>query len=414
MRLMIGLSLISIFYSCVSADAGFILTTVASLTDQIGASPYGLAPDGQGGFIGSTQGITFAGRTYVQTGFSFDPVTGNLTRQNNPGVSTWLPDGQGGYYGTSTAGGLSGSGTLFRYDPATNTEHVLADFGALKIVSANNDLSFDGQGHIIGTSRYGGTSGHGTIFSYDLASQKLSILTSFDGTNGAVVNGNLVADGQGHLYGTTYMGGTSNLGTVFRFDVATGTLTSLTSFTDVNGAYPGTGLVSDGKGGFLGTTGFGGSNGDGTVFRVDATTGSVTTISNFAGDNGTRPSTPLIADGKGGFLGATVTGSTTETYNGTIFDLDPTTGALTMVGNFIGGLSQSDPGLTGEIGSGPFSVIIPDGHGNFYGTTGAGGDSNLGTIFKITVPEPASLTLTALGALAMIALLHRSRAVISA
>lgn len=411
MRLAVGLGLASILLSCSSVHAGFTLSTVASLTSRVGASPYGLASDGRGGFIGSTQDVTYHDAygdevTYFATGFSFNPTTNVITKQNNPGVSTWLPDGKGGYYATSTSGGLTGGGTLFHYDPATRTVRGLADFGTLGISTANKDLSFDGEGHIIGTSAYGGANGKGTIFSYDLASQKLSILVSFDGTNGTSVNGSLVSDGQGHLYGTTARGGTDNFGTVFRFDVATGALTTLTSFTGLNGVAPGTGLVADGKGGFLGTTGYGGRHGDGTVFRVDGATGTVTTISNFSGSNGRIPSTPLVADGQGGFLGATVSGSTTQTYNGTIFDVDPTTGVLTTVGDFVG-YYQSDPSVTGANGTAPSSLIVPDGQGNFYGTTLQGGTQNLGTIYKITatavVSEPASLTLAALGALGLAA-----------
>jgi uncharacterized repeat protein (TIGR03803 family) len=385
--------------------AGFTLSTVSSLTAQVGASPYGLASDGQGHFIGSTQDITLGANSYNATGFSFDPGTGNVTKQNNPGISTWLPDGHGDYYTTQGNGGVANTGYLVSYNPTTRDTQLLAPFPTAGIAStANNDLMFDGLGHIIGTSAYGGTSGSGTIFSYDLTAQKITILANFNGANGLVINGHLVSDGQGHLFGTTYLGGTANEGTVFRFDVATGTLTDLASFTGVNGALPSAALVSDGRGGFLGTTGFGGTSGDGTVFRVDATTGLVTTISNFFGYNGLRPISALVADGQGGFLGSTVTGTTTATYNGTIFDVDPTTGALTMVGNFVGS-SQTVP-IPGANGSGPYSTIVGDGLGNFYGTTGSGGTNNLGTIFELTasaiVPEPASAVLLGLGGLGAI------------
>ena len=41
----------------------------------------------------------------------------------------------------------------------------------------------------------------------------------------------------GNFYGTTYQGGTSNRGTVFKV-TTNGVLTSLVSFTGTNGAYP--------------------------------------------------------------------------------------------------------------------------------------------------------------------------------
>ena len=400
-RLIFGLGLACCLLSPAGSLASFSLSSVASLTGQVGASPYGLVSDSHGGFIGSTQNSDLADESsYIATGFNFDPTTNQITKQQNTGYSTWLPDGQGNYYTTQQYGGSANTGYLVEYNLAARTTKFLADFGTVGIASANNDLSFDGQGHLIGTSAYGGASGNGTIFSFDLASQKLKVLASFDGTNGSGVNANLVSDGQGHLYGTTNRGGTANSGTVFRFDVASGSLTNLVGFTGGNGSLPTASLVSDGKGGFLGTTGFGGTHGDGTVFRVDGTTGIVTTISNFSGTNGFLPASPLVADGQGGFLGSTLTGTTAATYNGTIFDVNPTSGELTMIGNFIGNRSSSF--IPGVLGSGPSSLIVPDGFGNFYGTTRSGGVNNLGTIFKLTpnaVPEPASVILLCLGVL---------------
>ena len=242
------LGLIGGLLSSGPALAGFTLSTAASLSEQVGASPYGLAVNGQGQIIGSTGNVTYYGKSYPATGFRFDPTTGNITPTGAP-LSTSLPDGQGNYYTATT------SGDLVRYNPASGTTQFLADLGTAGIASANTNLMFNGPGQIIGTSAYGGASGDGTIFSYNLTTQKLTVLASFNGADGAGVNGGLVSDGQGNLYGTTYNGGSANSGTVFRFNLATDSLTALTSFTGGNGSLPSAGLVSDGQGGLLGTTG---------------------------------------------------------------------------------------------------------------------------------------------------------------
>ena len=350
-RAAIVLGLVASPLSCPAAHAGFVLTTAASIPSWVGSNPHDLAPDGHGGFIGTIGGV------FSPTGFSFNPKTGEVLPEFNPGLSTLLPDGNGLYYGTQPGGGPHGGSTVFSYDPATYTKKVLAEFANYN-VAANNDLMFDPQGRLIGTTASGNGGKSGTIFSFDPATQELKTLANFDPGNGGP-NPGLVSDGHGHYFGTTYAGGTANLGTVFRFDAATGGLDVLTSFTGPNGSYPGTGLVSDGKGGFLGTTGFGGDHNRGSVFRVDEATGKVATISSFNGENGTRPVTRLVADGQGGFLGATNSGDTQATVLGTIFDLNPTSGALTTVGNFIGTFSPPLPASRGRSGRYPIHLSPP-------------------------------------------------------
>ncbi len=70
----------------------------------------------------------------------------------------------------------------------------------------------------------------------------LSTLVSFDGADGDVPYGNLIADATGDLFGTTYAGGADDDGTVFEIaKTATGyasTPTTLVSFNGSDGAYP--------------------------------------------------------------------------------------------------------------------------------------------------------------------------------
>jgi uncharacterized repeat protein (TIGR03803 family) len=87
---------------------------------------------------------------------------------------------------------------------------------------------------------------------------------SADGANPVA---GLVADSAGNLYGTTYAGGASGVGVVFKVDKA-GTETLLYSFTGgADGARPRAGLIRDLAGNLYGTTSEGGS-GQGVVFEI--------------------------------------------------------------------------------------------------------------------------------------------------
>src|SRR5437762_3009328 len=85
-------------------------------------------------------------------------------------------------------------------------------------------------------------------------------------------------DGAGNLYGTTGNGGSQNAGTVYRLSpTSTGwreivlySFCSQTGCTD--GQYPGRGaVIMDGAGNLYGTTGNGGSQNAGTVYRLSPT-----------------------------------------------------------------------------------------------------------------------------------------------
>jgi uncharacterized repeat protein (TIGR03803 family) len=76
----------------------------------------------------------------------------------------------------------------------------------------------------------------------------------------------------GNFYGTTYSGGASNNGTVFRISPS-GNFTNLYSFSGVDGYWPFGGLVQGSDGNFYGTTRYGGTStncysGCGTVFKL--------------------------------------------------------------------------------------------------------------------------------------------------
>jgi uncharacterized repeat protein (TIGR03803 family) len=85
--------------------------------------------------------------------------------------------------------------------------------------------------------------------------------------DGSTPRGALSLGSDGNFYGTTYYGGTSNQGTVFKI-TPSGVLTTLHSFHGWDGRYPIGGVSQASNGAFYGTTTSGGSGGKGTIYRL--------------------------------------------------------------------------------------------------------------------------------------------------
>jgi uncharacterized repeat protein (TIGR03803 family) len=302
-----------------------------------------------------------------------------------------LLDSSGNLYGTTSAGGAVGLGTIFKLD-ATGTETVLYSFtGAPDGATPGGDLVQDSSGNLYGTTSQGGaggcgesTSGNppppnskqigcGTIFRLD-ATGKETILHTFTGTaDGAVPVGGLVLDPSGNLYGTTTQGGANNAGVVFKVD-SSGQETVLYSFNGApDGVHPMGGLLLDSSGNLYGTTFVGGAHGAGTVFKLD-NANNETLLYSFGGPDGASPQSGLVLDALGNLYGSTSQGGQghCKTENpafkpevigcGVVYKLDAI-GNETVLINF-GGLQG---------GAFPLDRLLLDAAGNLYGTTSQGG-----------------------------------------
>src|SRR5262249_45982739 len=131
-------------------------------------------------------------------------------------------------------------------------------------------LIADAHGDLFGTTRIGGADGLGTVFeiaktAHGYASTPTT-LVNFNGANGSEPHGSLIADAHGDLFGTTRIGGADGLGTVFEIaKTAHGyasTPTTLVSFNLGDGADPQGNLIADHNGDLFGTTALRGANGD--------------------------------------------------------------------------------------------------------------------------------------------------------
>jgi uncharacterized repeat protein (TIGR03803 family) len=192
-------------------------------------------------------------------------------------------DAAGNLYGTALAGGSDHVGTVFELTPSSGqwTETLLHTFMSRHRTDGDEPyatLIFDAEGNLYGTSSHGGASNYGTVFELTPATGggwTMNILYSFknNGIDGFNCYAGLVLDGAGNLYGTTSAGGAFNGGTVFELTPVAGggwSETILHSFgsSGEDGLYPQGALILDAAGNLYGTTSFGGTHHDGTVFEI--------------------------------------------------------------------------------------------------------------------------------------------------
>jgi hypothetical protein len=169
-----------------------------------------------------------------------------------------------------------------------------------------------------------------------------TVLHSFDenGTDGAFAYGGLIIDGAGNLYGATNAGGTGlcktsvvvGCGTVFELSPAAGggwTETILYNFlkNGTDGVNPGTGTLLLAGGNLYGTTGSGGTDSVGIVYKLSPVVGgewTETILHSFQnnGTDGLHPNGNLIMDSSGNLYGTTNSGGT-SVQGGTVFEITP-------------------------------------------------------------------------------------------
>jgi uncharacterized repeat protein (TIGR03803 family) len=218
------------------------------------------------GSNGLLYGTTSSGipNTNAGTIFSYSTNTGlttlaalNGTSQGETPYAGLLLGTNGLLYGTASAGGLGGLGTVFsvttngllntvvEFQPPNPTpEHP---YGA---------LIYGSDGLLYGMTDGGGTSPtHGTV--YKVTASGPQIVVNFDGTNGSGPLGRLCLASNGYLYGMTEQGGPSQDGNIFRISPS-GVFTNLLSFAFTNGFSPVAGLIQASDGNFYGVTRLGG------------------------------------------------------------------------------------------------------------------------------------------------------------
>jgi len=327
--------------------------------------------------------ISSSAQTFT-TLVSFDGANGSLPFGMVQGFD-------GNLYGVTQNGGAVGYGTVFKITPdgVLTTLYSFCNQDACGHGSYPQSIALGSDGNFYGMAFGGGGSGCdcGTIFKIS-PSGTLTLLHSFQNTDGAFPFSGLIEAGNGIFYGTAFSGGAHGAGTVFKMTPA-GKVTTLYSFCAHTGCSDGAdpfGLLVEGTDGNLyGTTEQGGASGLGTIFQMTPA-GAFKTIHSFGGADGLFPTAGLVqAEGTVYGYGITSRGGKhgEDDYDsGAIFKTDRA-GKLTLLHSFC--LSNCADG------SDPYAALIQATDGNFYGTTQMGGfpvcsysTLGCGTIFKIS------------------------------
>jgi uncharacterized repeat protein (TIGR03803 family) len=324
--------------------------------------------------------ITSPGQTF-KTLASFDGPNGSYS------IAPLVQGADGNFYGTTDEGGTSGLGTVFKITQSGKLTslhsfctQVSCSDGKLPAAALIRGM----DGNFYGTTESGGNGlyGGGTIFKITPTGWLTTLYSFCLQTNcpdGDSPN-SLVQGFDGNFYGTTYGGGASNWGSVFKM-TPQGKLVTLYSFCAesacTDGSSPESGLMQSDDGDFYGTT-YGGSNqcsgsaNCGTVFKISPS-GQLVTLYAFCAlpncADGSQPS-GLALGSNGSFYGTTYSGGTCG--YGTFFSIG--TAGLTTIYSFCAQTFES---------ANPVGTPVQGSDGRFYGTT-SGGSGGTGTVFKIT------------------------------
>jgi uncharacterized repeat protein (TIGR03803 family) len=315
-------------------------------------------------------------------------------------------------YGTTSQGGVTGSGGIFSINLDGSGYTNFYTFSSIGLdttifASTNNDGAFPWAGLVaVGNTLYGvtvlgGKFGNGTIFAigtngtgftnfHDFAMTSIS-----SGTNneGADTYGALICSGN-MLYGAASHGGTNDggSGTVFAISTNGTGFMNLHNFTiDVDGGLPLGSLLLAGNT-LYGTTSFGGPTASGTIFKVNTDGTDFAILHQFTANpyipgtntDGADPHSTLILSGDT-LVGNSLGGGNNNT--GTIFTITTNGNDFAAIYQFS---SLDNNGETNFDGAYPSAGVIMAGN-TLYGTSKNGGYGGRGTVFALALPILPSL-----------------------
>jgi uncharacterized repeat protein (TIGR03803 family) len=348
---------------------------------------YGTTSAGGTNSAGTVFKITSAGTLTVLYEFKGAPNDGQFPEAG------LLQGSDGNFYGATYEGGSNFHGTVFQMTPLgvlTNI-HILGSTAGEGIWPFSQ-LIQGTDGFFYGTTTAGGTRGDGTVFKINSTGNLSTIYSFTNGLDGSNPYAGVFQGSDGNFYGTTQAGGGNTncfggCGTVYKVTPG-GVLTTLHQFgtSPSDGQSPIGGIIQGYTGDYYGTTFDGGTNGEGVVFKITSA-GTLTVLYQFGAFayDGLNPRCSLLQGSDSYLYGTTFEGGTNNGA-GTLFKIGPE-GGLIYVHDF-----------DGHPGDGVFPAAPPvEGYdGNYYGTTFQGGTNQLGTVYKLASPvssnpnEPSS------------------------
>jgi uncharacterized repeat protein (TIGR03803 family) len=408
----LGMLLTLALLGCTAAISQAQLTTIYSFSGSPGgASPVDkLLFDRVGNLYGTTEwggaygwGSIFelspnGDGTWAETTlYSFCATNnGHSCNDGSQPLAALIFDSAGNLYGTTSSGSdfycgdnSEGCGTAFELSPPGMSGDAWT-YSVIYYFCSNNEphcpdgaepsgkVTFDTSGNLYGTTPLGGENGRGVVFelSQGLGGWTESVIYSFcsQGNPPACPDGSKPAAGvafdkEGNLYGTTSAGGSPKYpgsGVVYKLTPGQSGWTEQILYAFLNGAKGGTllGEVNfNSAGNIYSTAESGGADAQGVVFRL--TPKGLQEISFQHNVTGAAPTAGVLIDPRNGDVYGTTSGD--DAYFGSVYRVRG--GKMTVLGEF-------------NVGDNPMGALVTDGH-HLYGTTKAGGDFNMGSVFEV-------------------------------
>jgi uncharacterized repeat protein (TIGR03803 family) len=367
-----------------------------------------LTLDGAGNLYGTTSlgGLADAGtifeivRTEGQKAYrrlySFQNCEG-CSSGFNPQAPVIL-DTAGAIYGTAYNGGGRNVGTLFKLAPdakehwRVHVSHVFCSspycsdgsnpISGLSYGQARYRVPYDGASEAYGVTVAGGQNRYGVLYRWTPAGGQFiakSFCSELNCIDGAQPNGDVTFNDAGYACGTTRAGGAAQQGALYcltDYDDHYWTYSFCSKADCADGAMPQAGAVPDGNGNLLGTTRYGGANGQGVVYRISTQTREQSVLYSFCSvancTDGKNPASTVLLI-KGSIYGTTSRGGKYD--GGTVYKIDGQ-GREKVLHSFC----KKEGCLDGYA---PQAGLIDDGNGHLFGTTTQGGRHNAGTVFEL-------------------------------
>ena len=270
-------------------------------------------------------------------------------------------------YGLSGYGGVRNRGAVFSLPAAGGSPTILASFDGRNGAQPWGSVTLSGT-TLYGMTSLGGVHDQGTLFSIPVGGGSLTTRVSFDGTHGANPLGSLTLSPDGlTLYGTTNLGGSENLGTIFSIPAGGDTITILASFAGSNGAHPMGSLTLRGST-LYGVASEGGAKRQGAIFSLPTGGVAITLLASFEGHQGMCPTDSLTLGGST-LYGMTWVGG--DKGKGTVYSVPLGGGAITLLASFDGSNGARPTG----------SLTFSD--STLYGIADQGGANDNGIVFRL-------------------------------
>lgn len=359
-------------------------TVLHTLTGNDGRESYGQLIEGDGGFLygttrlggASERGVVFrvakdgTGYTVLRAfaGADGDQPNSGLTRGSD-----------GLLYGTTVQGGSVNGGVIYRMAGDGSQFAVLRHF---TFASGGAYAPFAGvregaDGLLYGTTRAGGSGSVGTIYRLRRDGSDFTVLHALpaDGSRGSYLTAGLVEGSANQWFGVAEAGGTAGAGVVFRVNHDGSGFIVLHHFGVIagDGQSPVADLMVGPDGDLYGTTFAGGASGNGTVFRINPDGTGYRVLRAFSDTyvDARHPERGALALGPDGML----YGSTRASGRfGAVYRISPSGSHYELLHD---AQMNSGDGIQSRTG------VHVDLNGHVFGITSRGGPTDQGVLFRL-------------------------------